>query len=36
LFADDFTSECVAGANPDDKDLFDFGDREGVGHDAKL
>jgi hypothetical protein len=26
----------VAGANDDVKDLFDFGDKEGVGYQAKL
>jgi hypothetical protein len=26
----------VAGANADSKDLFDFGDVEGVGYEAKL
>jgi len=36
LFADDFTSVCIAGATPDDKDLFAFGDKPGIGHEAKL
>lgn len=26
----------VAGANKDVRDLFDFGDKDGVGHKAKL
>ena len=32
LFSDDFTSQCIAGATLDDKDLAAFGDKDGLGH----
>ena len=36
IFTDTRLATCVAGANSDELDLFDFGDEEGVGHEAKL
>jgi len=29
-------ASCVAGANDDELDLFDFGDKEGASYEAKL
>lgn len=36
IYADDLTSESLAGGSPDDKDLCAFGDMAGIGHEAKL
>ena len=36
MYADDYTSESLAGGSPDCKDLAAFGDRPGKGCDAKL
>lgn len=36
MYADDYSSESLAGGAPDDKDLCAFGDKPGKGCDAKL
>jgi hypothetical protein len=36
MYADDYTSESLAGGSPDCKDLSAFGDKPGKGCDAKL